>query len=225
MKGYVLAGGASERMGSDKARLPHGTVPAAVHLVQVLEAAGMEAAIVRRGSPDGLPWLRDDGTAVRVLYEPDDGDRHPLNGVVAALEDAAGPVLIVPCDVVGLTAPTLVALARAPGVAEAERVHPLVAHLPADRLATARALVAAGGAAHALVEGLPRIPVPAAELVDRNTRDGAWPMEALRDRLAWLPPGAFARIARSERTRQRVRGVVDPSANRYALPPPGSDRG
>lgn len=215
--GYVLAGGASRRMGSDKARLPHGGRAAAVHLVALLEAAGLRAKIVRRGPSDGLPWIRDDGSPIEVVREPDDGPRHPLNGVVSALEDAGAPVLVVPCDVLGLGRLHIEALLGRHSVAEAEgHMHPLVAHLQPGLLERARELVRSGGAARALVEGLPHVPLPPAALRDRNTAEGPWPMDRLASRLAWLGQDAFARIARSERTRQRAVGVVDPSANRYA---------
>ncbi|MEZ4322778.1 MAG: NTP transferase domain-containing protein [Myxococcota bacterium] len=227
MNAYVLAGGASQRMGSDKARLPHEGRPAAVFLVELLASVGLEVALVRRGEPEALPWVHDDGSAVRVVREADSGPRHPLNGVVSALEDAGGPVLIVPCDVLHLSRDALERLAAAPGVAAAgDDVHPLVAHLPASLLEEARRLVDRGGRAHDLVASLPRIPLPASELLDRNTSDGPWPMDLLRARLSWVDEAGFARIARSERIRQRARGVVDPSANRYALPPrEGSQHG
>ncbi len=230
MRAYVLAGGASSRMGSDKARLPGGPAldrPCAVVLAEVLEEAGCEATLVRRGSPDGLPWPRSDGGALTVLRESDAGPRHPLNGVVTALEDAAGPALIVPCDVLGLTVEHVRSLLECPAVAEVGgRLHPLIAHLPPTLLEPARRLVAAGGSARKLVRDLPRRPLEG--LVDRNRPDptrNLWPLDRLLARLSWTSESDRDRIARGECVRQRARGVVDPSASRYAREPQRREHG
>jgi hypothetical protein len=187
--------------------------------------AGLRPVLVRRGAADGLPWIGADGTPLEVVRERDDGPRHPLNGVVSALEHAAGEsVLVLPCDVVGLEAAHLHTLVVAPCVARvADRVHPLVAHLPADRLPAARALVRDGGAARDLVAGLPECVLDG--LLDRNRSEGPWPLERLLTRLAWLPEAARERIARAECVRQRARGVVDPSASRYAPEPQRREHG
>jgi len=206
-------------MGTDKARLPHGEVPAAVFLVGVLEAAGLRASIVRRGAPDGMPWIRANGAAVRVIYEPEEGGRHPLNGVVAAFGDARQAILIVPCDVLRLGVESVRRLVARPAVAKGDRVHPLVSHLPWELRDRAVGLRDRGGPARALVEGLEPLLIPAEELEDRNSGGGPWPVDLLRKRLEFVGDAEFARIARSERARQRARGVVDPSANRYASAP------
>ena len=227
MRAFVLAGGASTRMGSDKARLPSGPAfdrPHAAALAEVLEAAGCTATLVRRGPADGLPWIRSDGRPIPVIRESADGRRHPLNGVVSALEAAAGPALIVPCDVVGLTIEMVQVLAREPGVAVVQgRLHPLVAHLPAPLLGVARALAAEGRPARELVDDLPQIPLDG--LVDRNTSTGPWPLERLLARLSWMSVAQRERVARSESFRQRARGVVDPSANRYTREPQRREHG
>lgn len=208
MNGYVLAGGASRRMGTDKARLPRDGWPFAVHLCGLLESLGLRAVLVRRAPDDGLPWVHPDGRPVDVLLEPDDGSRHPLCGVVAALVHAAGPALIVPCDLPELTADDLRPLLAGPCATD----HPLVAHLPASRLDRARALRAADAPARALTEGLPRAALRPAALVDRNAGGGPWPAERLAARLAWLGSDAVGRALVGERVRQRARGVLDPSA-------------
>ena len=81
--GFVLAGGASRRMGRDKALLPLDGVPLAARLAEVLRAGGCDpVGIVGR-----RPELRTLG--LPVLFEPGFGEataeervHHPLLGVV-----------------------------------------------------------------------------------------------------------------------------------------------
>lgn len=129
--------------------------------------------------------------------------------MVTALEHAGGDALITPCDLPGLTADALRELTGRPCVADG---HPLLAHLPYDRVQRARELVATGGSARELVTGLPVVRLPAECLVDRNQGGGPWPIERLRTRLAWLPEQALHAVVRGERTRQVRRGILDPSA-------------
>lgn len=204
---FVLAGGASSRMGSDKARLPLDGWPTATVLCGRLEAAGARATIVRRHD-DGLPWIHPDGRPVPVLLEPDDGPRHPLRGVLAALDAAHADVVVVPCDVPDLTVDALARIARAPCVVDG---HPLIAHIPwvlRDRVHDG---VRTGSSVRSVTGVLPAVPLPPDVLRDRNDGGGPWPVERLRARLAWLGPEAVERAVRAERVRQRARGVVDPS--------------
>ena len=205
---YVLAGGASSRMGTDKARLPHGGWPMAIHLLGLLERAGFEAHLIRRGASEDLPWVHPDGRAAHVVYEADAGPRHPLQGVVTALEHAGTAVVVCPCDLPNLTWEALAKLQR-PGVAEAERRHPLVAHVPLGLLGSIREGVEQGWSAGRVFDALPSIPFPAAALEDRNTPSGPSTLERLAANLGFLPPTALARVLRGERARQAQRGVVD----------------
>lgn len=205
---YVLAGGASSRMGTDKARLPHQGWPLAVHLVGLLRRAGFEPHLIRRGAPESLPWFEPDGTAVHVVYEPDTGERHPLAGVVTALEHAKQDVVVCPCDLPCLTWEALEALHQ-PGVAHGEQRHPLVAHVPYSLRAAVHEGVRTGASARQVFSTLPSIPFPPATLVDRNTPDGPSTLERLRSSLHWLPDAAVERVLEGERRRQRARGVVD----------------
>lgn len=209
----MLAGGASSRMGSDKARLPLDGWPTAVRLCERLEAAGLQAALVRR-APDGLPWMHPDGREVTVVREGD-GPRHPLRGVLTALEHAGEPALIVPCDLPALTVHTLAALAaRGPCVAAG---HPLVGVFPHD-LERLRALVASDAPARAFGDGLPTVDLPPDELFDRNTPPDVLPLVRMLGRLEGIR-GLDPRAALSgEITRMRARGVVVPEAVLYALP-------
>ncbi len=212
--GFVLAGGRSTRMGFDKARVSWGGVPLAIAVHASLEAVCGRVALVRRGAADGLPWARRDGTDVEVLREADEGDTHPLNGVVTALEAARTDVaLVVPCDVPGLSATTLRALIRAaPAVAhDGQRRHPLVGVFPVAWLGRARTLAASGGSVHAFAEGAEEVRVDPAELVNLNDRAalGPGPIRALLARLPFLDPGEAARVAEGERGRLLARGMLD----------------
>lgn len=81
----VLAGGASVRMGSDKAAL---VIDGRTMLDHVLAAAaGFPVLVVGREHP-GAPSIPDRST----------GRRGPLAGLVAALETTAAPVLLLGAD-------------------------------------------------------------------------------------------------------------------------------
>lgn len=87
----VLAGGASRRMGAPKALAPLGGRPLILRPLEAAAAAGLAAVVMAK--PDtALPPL-----GVPVWLEPAE-PRHPLVGVVAALERAGGPVVAVACD-------------------------------------------------------------------------------------------------------------------------------
>ncbi len=102
----VLAGGASLRMGSSKALAPLGGRPLIAWPLAAAAAAGLRAVVVAKADtalpPVGVPvWLEP--------AEP----RHPLVGLVSALERAGGPVVAVACDQPWVPAALLGRLARA----------------------------------------------------------------------------------------------------------------
>lgn len=101
--GFVLVGGASSRMGRDKALLPHRGTTLVEHVAaEVREAAG---SVVLVGPPEryqslGLPVLED--------TRPGLG---PLAGIATALASTAGGwSLIVACDMPAVTAQFLTEL-------------------------------------------------------------------------------------------------------------------
>jgi molybdenum cofactor guanylyltransferase len=142
----VLAGGASRRMGRDKATLAVGGVALAAG---VLAAAARVADPVVLVAPDGHPARR---LAARVVTDPGEG---PLAALAAALEALeADHVLVLAGDHPGLAVALLAHLvalaARGEAVAcrRGPRLEPLVAvYRRAPALAAARARLAgpAGG--------------------------------------------------------------------------------
>jgi len=75
--GFVLAGGKSGRMGSDKALVQLGGRPLVAHALDILRLAGVPGAICGSASPIG-----EDAT---VIQDTEPG-RGPLGGVCAALQ-------------------------------------------------------------------------------------------------------------------------------------------
>jgi len=122
--GVVLAGGASSRMGVSKATLELGGIPLAVRALRPLRAAGLEVAVVAKQG-DALPAL---DAPVWIEARP---ERHPLAGILEALERAGGrAVLVCACDMPFVTAELVAHLAARQGTAVPEasgRLHPLLA--------------------------------------------------------------------------------------------------
>ncbi len=127
--GAVLAGGASRRMGTDKALVAVDGVPMARRVADALLAGGASAVVLVGGDPS---WSETLGLVVVPDRWPGEG---PLGGIAGALLDvpaAAGTapvdpagdpegrqptgeviVVIAPCDVPWLDAATVAALVRA----------------------------------------------------------------------------------------------------------------
>jgi molybdopterin-guanine dinucleotide biosynthesis protein A len=121
--GVVLAGGASTRMGIAKATVELGGVSLLVRALQQLRAAGLEVAVVAKGDVT-LP-ATDAPVWTESLAE-----RHPLVGILEALERAGGPVLVCACDMPFVTPELAAHIAGLTGTAVPEaggRLHPLLA--------------------------------------------------------------------------------------------------
>ena len=115
----LLLGGASERMGSDKARVELAGAPAAVRLAERLALVCEEVLLVGGEPPPGAEGRR--------VADPD-GPRCALRGLVAALEAAEEErVLVLATDLLGVTPALLLALIAAP---EADVVAPRTPHGP-----------------------------------------------------------------------------------------------
>jgi molybdopterin-guanine dinucleotide biosynthesis protein A len=136
----VLAGGRGERLAGAKPTASLGGRPLICHPLAAARDGGLEAVVIaKRATP--LPAL-----AETVLREPD-RPRHPLCGVIAALEHAATrspapAVVLVACDMPFLTGPLLRWLAtEIDGRAVAEvggRLQPLLSRCLTGDLAPLR---------------------------------------------------------------------------------------
>lgn len=126
--GAVLTGGRSRRMGSDKALLEVDGQPMAERV----------AAAVAVGGCDPVVFIGGDGAALRTLGRPWHPDRWPgegpLGGVLTALFELDGDVLVTACDLIdldGATVASVIAAAeRTPGdvvVARSTRLEPALA--------------------------------------------------------------------------------------------------
>lgn len=165
--GAVLAGGASRRMGADKALIPVDGVPLAVRTAQTLRAAGC-----------GPVWLVGSQPALHNLDWPSLPDapgagHHPLRGVVAALRASTQPlVLICPCDLPALTADAVRRLLDhgGPCVAHSgDRRHHLLAVLPVTLLQRAQQIMDQQGPARLLVADLPAVTLDPQTTANANT--------------------------------------------------------
>ncbi len=108
----VLAGGRGERIGGEKPTQALAGRPLIDYPLAAAREAGLEALVVAKGETQ-LPSR----LAERVVLEPGE-PRHPLCGVIAALEHAAESspapaVVLVGCDMPFLTAALLAWLAAA----------------------------------------------------------------------------------------------------------------
>ncbi len=107
--GAVLCGGASRRMGTDKALLPVDGVPMAVRVATALRAAGCDPVVAIGGDIEALAAL-----GLRVVPDEFPGEG-PLGGVITALGhfQQADAVVIVACDLPHLTSRSVSALVTA----------------------------------------------------------------------------------------------------------------
>jgi molybdopterin-guanine dinucleotide biosynthesis protein A len=120
--GVVLAGGLGRRLGGDKAIVELEGRPLALYPLEALHEVCDEVAVVAKRDTL-LPPL----SGLADLWIEPDAPRHPLTGVVHALQLAAGrAILVVAVDLPLMDAATLRAIASAdPGraVAVLPRVH------------------------------------------------------------------------------------------------------
>jgi molybdopterin-guanine dinucleotide biosynthesis protein A len=104
ISGAVLCGGASRRMGTDKALVPVDGVPMAERVARALAAAGCTPVTMIGG----------DATALAAVDRPHRADRWPgegpLGGVITALGAERDAVVVAACDLPRLDAATVAAL-------------------------------------------------------------------------------------------------------------------
>jgi molybdopterin-guanine dinucleotide biosynthesis protein A len=153
----VLAGGAGRRMGGTPKPLASlGGRPLIAWPLAAAAAAGLDAVVVAKADTP-LPPL-----AVPVWEEAAE-PRHPLLGIVTALERAGGPVVAIGCDQPWLPPALLARLAAAPGAAapsNGDTLVPLPARYPPEALPALRAALAAEAPLRATLAALSPAPVP-----------------------------------------------------------------
>jgi len=136
IRAAVLAGGLGSRLGGEKALAMVAGKPLVSYPVEAARAAGLETVIVAKPETE-LPDL-----GVAVLREPSE-PRHPLCGVLAALDARRGDVLALACDMPFMSPGLLEWMAAAEGalvIEAADRLQPLPGRYPAvsrDRIAEA----------------------------------------------------------------------------------------
>jgi molybdopterin-guanine dinucleotide biosynthesis protein A len=104
--GVVLAGGRGSRLGGEKPTAELAGRSLISYPLDALAEAGLEAVVVAKPDTD-LPSLD-----LEVLVEPVE-PIHPLAGIVAALRQAARPIVVIGCDFPFVPAALLRALADA----------------------------------------------------------------------------------------------------------------
>jgi len=171
--GIVLTGGASSRMGTDKALLPVGEppIPLAVRVAAALHAAGCPDITCVGGDLDALK-------ALGLTAVPDDHPGEgPLGGMLTGLRVAALPTAVVlACDLPAITGASIRGLLTTLGTApSAEAAVPLVdgrlqVHVLAVRR-SARPVLAGAFAAgeRSVTRALDRVEVVTTERLDPTT--------------------------------------------------------
>ena len=176
----ILAGGASRRMGVPKAGLALAGRPMIAYAIEAAKAAGLAPIVVAKpGAP--LPSL-----PCPLLEEPAE-PRHPLTGVIAALEHLAAPIVVLACDV-PLVPPVLLTRLATDAAAFAmpshPRAQPLIARYSPGLLPRLRDSLARGAAITELAAGLGGTRLGEADLAGLADPDGASPTRTTRRQLA-----------------------------------------
>ncbi|MDQ6750160.1 MAG: molybdenum cofactor guanylyltransferase [Actinomycetota bacterium] len=158
----VLAGGAGRRMGTPKAGVELGGRALITYPLGAARGAGLEAVVVAKADTS-LPPLE-----ATVWAEPAQ-PRHPLRGLVTALERADGrPVLALGCDLPFVTSDLLAWLARLPQCTAVPcvdgRLQPLLARYDPGAVGRLSAALTDEQPLRQAVEGLRPRPILEAQL-------------------------------------------------------------
>lgn len=129
---FILVGGKSTRMGTEKGLVPFRGRPMVLHTLDRLLSLGLPVTIIASGTNESL--YSDFGVPVVQDVE---GEKGPLGGLFTALTYCGNTrVLMLPCDMPGVPVVSLNRLLSAPYTntilvaAHTGRLHPLVAIYP-----------------------------------------------------------------------------------------------
>jgi molybdopterin-guanine dinucleotide biosynthesis protein A len=169
--GVILTGGASRRMGVDKAFITIAGTPMVMRVANAMTAAGCETVFCQGGDAARLSLL-----GLRTDPDPQPG-AGPLAAIAAALSSAGRSILVAACDLPDLDPASLKAVIRAgtsepaPNVAVAVadgRKH-LVSMWTDDALQPLTELIAEGVSAYgAALDRLGAVAVPVDPAAVRN---------------------------------------------------------
>ena len=166
-RGIVLAGGAGSRLGVNKPSAPLAGRPLIEYPIDALHAAGLAVTVLAKSGsslPPFEPPRYAGDRAVAVAIEPQE-PRHPLRGIVSALEAYRNaPVVVVACDMPFVSAELIAWLATLDDAAAAVpeyagRLHPMLGRYTPDALAALSECLREQGSVASAVEkaGLRRI--------------------------------------------------------------------
>ena len=169
--GVILAGGASSRMGADKALIEVEGRPMAARVADALREAGCGPVFCQGGDNRLSAAL-----GVEIAPDPEPG-AGPVPAILAALRRAGGPIVVAACDLVDLDAESVRAVIVAgdqsgvPVVAVCsgdDRPH-LLSFWPEDALAPLQAALDQGlGAYRRVLDRLGAVTVHVASSAVRN---------------------------------------------------------
>jgi molybdopterin-guanine dinucleotide biosynthesis protein A len=178
--GVVLTGGASRRMGVDKALVEVDGRPMAVRVADALWEAGCRPVVCQGGDVEAL-------TALGLEAHPDDEEHAgagPVAAIVAASTRLGGAIVVAACDLADLDPATVERVVAAGAtvpprvtVAEADGRRHLLSYWPAGSLVAVAAVEAPGGTVGGRYEellarvGAVGVPVEAAAVRNVNTPD------------------------------------------------------
>lgn len=195
--GVVLCGGASARMGADKASLELAGKPMALWVARALRSAGADPVVAQGGSPPAP-----------LVAELDSSPRSgPLGGLIDALE-RHGDVLVCPTDVPTVSVALLATLAQRASrgdalvaLARADRIEPLIGCYRAAALPALRSGFASGarGPSAVLLDiEFVTVPAASADVLNVNSAADLAAAEAVleaREAARSTPPGPASSVA------------------------------
>lgn len=181
----IVAGGRSRRMGRPKATIELRGRAMIDHPIAAARGAGLEPFVVAKVDSE-LPPL-----GCEVLIEPPE-PVHPLTGIIAALEHASGPLVVIACDLPLVPAALIAELAarEVPLAVPADpRPQPLIARYEPSLLPRLRASLVTGAPLTGIVAELDAAVIaprelrgfgdPAVMFANVNDPDGLARVEAL----------------------------------------------